>query len=92
MSLLGHIAAILVFSRFGLNSVGRSLMQVPVMADGLPIQMYFVYIAPPVMMVVTMLYAAKKCCVRACHPGGDFEDVSQTSKTAEMLEVLSNRR
>ncbi len=43
-------------------------------------------IAPPVMMVVTMLYALQKsvACVRAIL--GDFEDVSQTSKTAEMLE------
>ncbi|WP_061019649.1 TRAP transporter small permease [Vibrio splendidus] len=85
LSLLGHIAAILVFSvwiKFGWTFFNTG----SVMADSLPIQMYFVYIAPPVMMVVTMLYALQKsvACVRAIL--GDFEDVSQTSKTAEMLE------
>ncbi|MBB1465579.1 TRAP transporter small permease [Vibrio sp. SG41-7] len=85
LSLLGHIAAILVFSvwvRFGWNFFNTG----SVMADSLPIQMYFVYIAPPVMMIVTMLYALQKSvgCVRAIL--GDFDDVSQTAKTAEMLE------
>ncbi|MCF7353005.1 MULTISPECIES: TRAP transporter small permease [Vibrio] len=87
LSLIGHIAAILVFAiwvKFGWAFLSTGSVH----ADSLPIQMYFVYIAPPIMMVVTMLYAIQKiiACLRALL--GDFEDVSQISETERMFESL----
>ncbi|MBY5944873.1 TRAP transporter small permease [Photobacterium rosenbergii] len=83
--LLGHISAMLVFSvwiTFGWNFFQTG----SVMADSLPIPMYYVYIMPPVMMAVTMLYAVQKSIASIRGMLGDFEDVSKTSQTAEMLE------
>ena len=83
--LLGHISAMLVFSvwiTFGWNFFKTG----SVMADSLPIPMYYVYIMPPVMMAVTMLYAFQKSIASIRGMLGDFEDVSKTSQTAEMLE------
>ncbi|MBC7003923.1 TRAP transporter small permease [Photobacterium sp. BZF1] len=83
--LLGHISAMLVFSvwiTFGWNFFQTG----SVMADSLPIPMYYVYIIPPVMMAVTMLYAVQKSIASIRGMLGDFEDVSKTSQTAEMLE------
>ena len=84
-TLLGHIAAMLVFYvwiTFGWNFFNTG----SVMADSLPIPMYFIYIAPPVMMAVTMFYALQKsiACIRGIL--GDFEDVSNTIKTADLYE------
>ncbi|WEM45269.1 TRAP transporter small permease (plasmid) [Photobacterium sp. DA100] len=83
--LLGHISAMLVFTvwiTFGWNFFQTG----SVMADSLPIPMYYVYIMPPVMMAVTMLYALQKSIASIRGMLGDFEDVSKTSQTAEMLE------
>ncbi|MGF1734974.1 TRAP transporter small permease [Photobacterium satsumensis] len=83
--LLGHIAAMLVFSvwiNFGWNFFKTG----SVMADSLPIPMYYVYILPPVMMAVTMLYAVQKSIASIRGIFGDFEDISKTSQTAEQLE------
>ncbi|WP_394250168.1 TRAP transporter small permease [Vibrio profundi] len=83
--LIGHISAMLVFYiwiTFGWNFFKTG----SVMADSLPIPMYFVYIAPPVMMAVTMLYAVQKSLASIRGVLGDFKDISNTSKTAELYE------
>lgn len=86
LALLAHISAILVFAvwiKFGWNFFQTG----SVMADSLPIPMFYVYIIPPVMMGVTILYALQKCVASIRGVLGDFEDVSQTAKTAELFEA-----
>ncbi len=85
LTLVGHITAIIVFAvwiKFGMNFFQTG----SVMADSLPIPMYFVYIIPPVMMSVTILYAVQKCIASLRGVLGDFEDVSQTQKTNDLYE------
>lgn len=84
-ALLAHISAALVFGvwiKFGWNFFNTG----SVMADSLPIPMFYVYIIPPVMMSVTLLYVLQKAIASIRGILGDFEDVSHTAKTAEMLE------
>ncbi len=84
-SLIGHVCAILVFAvwiKFGWNFFQTG----SVMADSLPIPMYFVYIIPPVMMGVTILYAVQKAIASIRGMLGDFEDVSKTAQTAGLYE------
>ncbi|WP_117232790.1 TRAP transporter small permease [Vibrio maerlii] len=84
-ALVAHIAAILVFLvwiKFGWNFFNTG----SVMADSLPIPMYFVYIIPPVMMAVTIVYAVQKAIASIRGILGDFEDVSQTAKTTGLYE------
>lgn len=86
LALLAHISAIIVFLvwiKFGWNFFHTGA----VMADSLPIQMFYVYIIPPVMMGVTILYALQKCIASIRGIFGDFEDISQTAKTAELYEA-----
>lgn len=86
LAVLAHISAILVFVvwiKFGWNFFHTG----SVMADSIPIQMYYVYFIPPVMMGVTILYALQKCIAAVRGVFGDFEDVSHTSKTAELFEA-----
>lgn len=84
-SLLGHIAAILVFAvwiYFGWNFYQTG----SVMADSLPIPMYCIYIAPPVMMAVTILYALQKSIAAIRGILGDFVDITQSQLTAERYD------
>ncbi|MGF1743507.1 TRAP transporter small permease [Vibrio minamisatsumaniensis] len=86
LGLLAHISAILVFAvwiKFGWNFFQTGA----VMADSLPIPMFYVYIIPPVMMGVTILYALQKCVASLRGVFGDFVDVSHTAKTAELFEA-----
>ncbi|WP_162064478.1 TRAP transporter small permease [Vibrio taketomensis] len=83
--LIGHISAIIVFAvwiKFGWNFYNTG----SVMADSLPIPMYVIYIIPPVMMAVTMVYALQKSiqCIRGTL--GDFTDVSQSQATVALYE------
>ncbi|KEY58589.1 TRAP transporter small permease [Serratia sp. DD3] len=85
LGLVAHISAILVFSvwiKFGWNFFNTG----SVMADSLPIPMYVIYIIPPVMMAVTMVYALQKIiqCLRGIL--GDFTDVSLTQATVALYE------
>ncbi|TBT04054.1 TRAP transporter small permease [Vibrio parahaemolyticus] len=85
LALLAHISAILVFAvwiKFGLNFFQTG----SVMADSLPIPMFYIYIIPPVMMALTILYALQKCIASLRGMIGDFEDVSKTGNTAELFE------
>lgn len=86
LTLLAHIAAIIVFAvwiKFGWNFFETG----SVMADSLPIPMFVVYIIPPVMMAITILYAVQKTIAALRAMLGDFEDVSQTAKTAGLFEA-----
>jgi len=86
LTLLAHISAILVFAvwiKFGWNFFQTG----SVMADSLPIPMFYVYIIPPVMMGLTILYALQKSLASIRGMLGDFEDVSHTAKTAELFEA-----
>ncbi|MEL7291555.1 MAG: TRAP transporter small permease [Pseudomonadota bacterium] len=86
LTLLAHIAAIIVFAvwiKFGWNFFETG----SVMADSLPIPMFVVYIIPPVMMAITILYAVQKSIAAIRAMLGDFEDVSQTAKTAGLFEA-----
>ncbi|UPQ90027.1 TRAP transporter small permease [Vibrio sinaloensis] len=86
LTLLAHIAAIIVFAvwiKFGWNFFETG----SVMADSLPIPMFVVYIIPPVMMAITILYAVQKSIAAMRAMLGDFEDVSQTAKTAGLFEA-----
>lgn len=86
LTLLAHIAAIIVFAvwiKFGWNFFETG----SVMADSLPIPMFVVYIIPPVMMAITILYAVQKSIAALRAMLGDFEDVSQTAKTAGLFEA-----
>lgn len=82
---IGHICAIIVFAvwiTFGWNFFQTG----SVMADSLPISMYYIYIIPPVMMAVTIVYALQKAIASLRGVLGDFEDISQTKKTADFYE------
>jgi len=86
LAVLGHISAIIVFVvwiKFGWNFFNTG----SVMADSIPIPMYYIYIIPPVMMSVTILYAVQKCIAAIRGVLGDFEDVSCTAKTADLFEA-----
>lgn len=85
LGLVAHISAIIVFAvwiKFGWNFYNTG----SVMADSLPIPMYVIYIIPPVMMAVTMVYALQKIiqCLRGIL--GDFTDVSLTQATVARYE------
>ncbi|OOE45339.1 C4-dicarboxylate ABC transporter permease [Salinivibrio kushneri] len=86
LTLLAHISAILVFVvwiNFGWNFFQTGSVK----ADSLPIPMFYVYIIPPVMMGLTIIYALQKCCTSIRGVLGDFEDVSHTAKTAALFEA-----
>ncbi len=85
-SLVAHISAIIVFAvwiKFGWNFFQTG----SVMADSLPISMFYVYVIPPVMMTVTILYALQKSVTSIRGILGDFEEISHTAKTAELFET-----
>ncbi|HAS63977.1 MAG TPA: TRAP transporter small permease [Vibrio sp.] len=84
--LVGHTSAILVFAvwiKFGWNFYNTGA----VMADSLPIPMYVIYIIPPVMMIVTSVYALQKCIQSIRGMLGDFTDVSQSQATVALYEA-----
>ena len=84
--LVAHISAILVFAvwiKFGWNFYNTG----SVMADSLPIPMYFIYVIPPVMMTVTCVYALQKCIQSIRGMLGDFTDVSQSQATVALYEA-----
>ncbi len=86
LAVLAHISAIVVFVvwiKFGWNFFNTG----SVMADSIPIPMYYVYVIPPVMMGVTILYALQKCIAALRGVFGDFKDISNTAKTAELFEA-----
>ncbi|QMV15851.1 2,3-diketo-L-gulonate TRAP transporter small permease protein YiaM [Vibrio spartinae] len=85
-ALLAHISAIFVFIvwiKFGWNFFHTGA----VMADSLPIPMYYIYVIPPVMMSVTLLFALQKCVSSLRNMFGDFEDISHTALTAALFEA-----
>ena len=87
-TLLAHIAAIVVFAvwiYFGWNFFQTGA----VMADSLPIPMYFIYVAPPVMMMVTVLYALQKSVAALRGVFGDFTNISHSTETAERYEDVA---
>ncbi|ANU38678.1 TRAP transporter small permease [Vibrio scophthalmi] len=84
-SLIAHISAIIVFAvwiKFGWNFYNTG----SVMADSLPISMYVIYVIPPVMMMVTSIYALQKGIQAIRGMLGDFTDVSQAHATVALYE------
>lgn len=78
--LFGHSASILVFSIwiwFGWNFFKTG----SVMADSLPISMYVIYAVPPVMMMVTTVFALQKIVTSLRGIIGDYEDVSNIKES-----------